>query len=158
MDGIKSEFLFSMEGQLEKPFIPVGPTPEGWRIVANITGGSFTGPLLKGKVAPSGADWGLTRADGSFKLDVRCCLLPDDSSPIYAHYFGRIVMKNHDLMAVLGDPARAAALKPSDYYFRTSPYFEVATDSPHAWLNDILAIGIGTITDTGVSYMVYRVL
>tara|TARA_R110000868_G_scaffold129378_1_gene338104 strand:- start:99 stop:575 length:477 start_codon:yes stop_codon:yes gene_type:complete len=158
MDRIESEFLFSMEGQLDMPFIPVGQTPEGWRIVANLAGGSFSGPSLKGKIARSGGDWGLTRADGSFKLDVRCCLLPDDGSPIYMHYYGRIVMKNHDLMAVLGDPALAATLKPSDYYFRTAPYFEVATDSPHAWLNDTLAVGVGAISATGITYMVYRVL
>ncbi len=67
-------------------------------------------------------------------------------------------MKNHDLMAVLGDPAVPATLTPSDYYFRTAPYFEVATDSPHAWLNDTLVIGVGAITNSGIGYKVYRVL
>ncbi len=157
-DRIESEFLFSMEAQLDVPFISVGQTPEGGRIVANINSGTFEGPKLKGKIARSGGDWGLTRVDGSFKVDVRCCLLPDDGSPIYMHYFGRIAMKSHDLMTVLGDPALAGTLKPSDYYFRTAPFFEVASDSPHSWLNDTLAIGVGSISGAGIGYRVYRVL
>lgn len=158
MDGIKSEFLFSMEGQLDMPFIPVGATPEGMRIIANLAGGTFAGPKLKGTIARSGGDWGVTRPDGSFKLDVRCCLIAEDGTPIYMHYFGRIVMKSQDLMGVLGDPEKAAALKPSDYYFRSAPFFEVASDSPHAWLNGIIGIGVGTISEVGITYKVHQVL
>jgi hypothetical protein len=158
MSGIESEFLFGMEGQLAVPFIPVGATPEGWRVIANLESGTFEGPRLKGKIARSGGDWGITRADGSFKLDVRCALITDDGTPIYMHYFGRIAMKGQDLLEVLGDPAKAAALKPSDYYFRTAPYFEVASASPYAWLNDVQAVGVGTISEKGITYKIYQVL
>jgi hypothetical protein len=157
VDGIKSEFLFKMEGQLDMPFIPVGATPQGIRIIANLAGGTFEGPKLKGKIARSGGDWGLTRSDGSFKLDVRCCLIADDGTPIYMSYLGLISM-NQDLMAVLSDPAKAEALTPSDYYFRSAPFFEVASDSPHEWLNRTIAIGVGSISGKGISYEVYQVL
>lgn len=158
MDAVESRFLFKMEGELEVPFIPVGASPEGLRIVANLAGGTFEGPKLKGTLARSGGDWGLTRPDGTFKLDVRCCLMPEEGTPIYMQYSGRIVVHGQDLLTVLGDPVKAAALKPSDYYFRTAPTFEVAMNSPHAWLNGVQAVGVGTISDKGISYRVYEVL
>lgn len=158
MGGIESAFLFGMEGQLDMPFIPVGQTPEGDRLIANLAGGTFSGPKLKGRIARSGGDWGLMRADGSFKLDVRVCLIEEDGTPIYMHYFGRLVSRGRDAMAALADPALAATLKPSDYYFRSAPFFEVASDSKHAWLNHILGIGVGTISEVGITYKVYEVL
>ena len=100
----------------------------------------------------------MTRADGSFKLDVRLCLIADDGTPIYMHYFGRLVSKARDAMAALADPALAATLKPSDYYFRSAPFFEVASGSKHAWLNHIVAIGVGRISEVGITYKVYEVL
>jgi hypothetical protein len=37
--------------------LTLGKTPHGERRIINITGGSFAGPLLSGRVLPGGADW-----------------------------------------------------------------------------------------------------
>ena len=157
MSEIETEFLFEMNAELKEPSLAVGAMPEGMRIIANVKGGTFEGPKLKGKVAESGADWAMIRADGSLKIDVRAALTVDDGTVIYAYYGGRIVMPPEH-MAALGDKAAAEALDPSQYYFRTNPLFEVAMDSPHAWLNGVVAIGKGRLTGSGVAYRVYRVL
>ncbi|HEU4371495.1 MAG TPA: DUF3237 domain-containing protein [Methylomirabilota bacterium] len=51
-----------------------------------------------------------------------------------------------------GDP-----VDPSDYYFRTAPLFETASDR-YAWLNRLLAVGIGRRTREHVAYTMYAVL
>jgi hypothetical protein len=157
MSDVKTEFLFEMKAELVEPANFIGAMPEGTRLIANVKGGSFEGPSLKGTIAPSGADWALIRADGSLKIDVRAVLIAEDGTQIYAYYGGRIVMPPEH-MGALGDRAKAAALDPAQYYFRTNPLFEVAMDSPHAWLNGVVAVGMGRLTEKGVAYRVYKVL
>ncbi|MGK2741434.1 DUF3237 domain-containing protein [Tepidicaulis sp. LMO-SS28] len=157
MSDVKTEFLFEINVELIEPSIMVGAMPEGARMIANLKGGTFKGPKLSGTVHQSGADWAIVRADGSIKLDVRAALNADDGTQIYVAYGGRIVVPQEH-MAVLGDKKAAAELDPSKYYFRSNPLFEVAMDSPHAWLNGIVAVGVGRFTETGVAYKVYQVL
>lgn len=107
--------------------------PAGRRIVAGITGGTFAGPKIKGTVAPStGADWVTVRPDKSLRIDVRLMLVTDDDVPIYMYYGGLLV----------------------DGQARTAPYFEVA-DERYAWLNNIQAVGIGTVGPDGPTYEIY---
>jgi len=157
MSDVKTELLFEMSAELVEPSLMVGAMPEGTRIIANVKGGTFEGPKLKGTVAQSGADWAMIRADGSLKIDVRAALTVDDGTVIYATYGGRIVMPPEH-MSALGNREAARKLDPSQYYFRTNPLFEVAMDSPHAWLNGVVAIGVGRLTGDGVVYKVYKVL
>jgi hypothetical protein len=42
-------------------------------------------------------------------------------------------------------------------YFRTSPVFETG-DSRYLWLNDLIAIGIGSAIPGGVKYELFEVL
>ena len=37
----------------------IGATPYGHRVIGNLGGGAFSGERLRGKVLPSGGDWGL---------------------------------------------------------------------------------------------------
>jgi hypothetical protein len=53
--------------------------------------------------------------------------------------------------------ARGESVEPSQYYFRTAPFFETGSKT-YDWLNHVLAVGIGRRTPTGVAYMVYTVL
>ena len=48
-------------------------------------------------------------------------------------------------------------MDPGEYYFRTVPFFETAAAN-YAWLNRVVAVGIGRRTPTGVSYTVYGLL
>ncbi len=49
----------------------IGAVPHGARVIATITGGTFEGPRLRGKVLPGGGDWLLLRSDGVLGLDLR---------------------------------------------------------------------------------------
>ena len=60
--------------------ISVGKGPLGERIVADLTGGHFEGPRMKGKVRASGADWALVGPDGNLRLDVRAVFESDDGA------------------------------------------------------------------------------
>ena len=156
MSDVETEFLFEIKAELSEPNLIIGPMPEGMRMVAHVSGGTFEGPKLKGVLAPSGGDWAMVRADGSVKIDVRAALIVDDGTNIYTTYGGRILMKPEQ-MGALGDRKAAAALDPASYYFRTNPLFEVAMESPHAWLNNVVAVGVGSLTEAGVSYRIYEV-
>jgi hypothetical protein len=46
---------------------------------------------------------------------------------------------------------------PASYYFRTAPLFETAA-SQYAWLNNVVAIGIGHRFPEGPVYSVFEVL
>ena len=54
------------------------------------------------------------------------------------------------------NPARAALVDPARYYLRIAPVFETAHPD-YAWLNGILAIGIGERTDLGARHRIYAV-
>ena len=47
----------------------LGDSPLGRRVIIDIVGGHFEGPLLKGRVLPGGADRQLHRRDGVRELD-----------------------------------------------------------------------------------------
>ena len=42
----------------------------------------------------------------------------------------------------------------SEYYFRTTPIFETGAEK-YKWLNQVIAVGIGTIGKDYVSYDIY---
>src|SRR4051812_9325185 len=52
----------------------IGRGPHGLRATFPITGGTFEGDRLRGKVLPGGDDWTLERADGVMELDLRVTL------------------------------------------------------------------------------------
>lgn len=58
--------------------IPVGDTPLGKRAMVRITGGTFSGPGMQGKVLSGGWDWQLTDAGGCFHLKADYMIQTDD--------------------------------------------------------------------------------
>ena len=64
------EPLLSAEITLAPPH-ELGDTPQGRRRIIGITGGSFAGARLAGRVLPGGADWQVIRVDGVAYLDAR---------------------------------------------------------------------------------------
>src|SRR5690606_39551336 len=79
--GVRSTFAFEAEVTVEAPLI-VGPSTWGLRRVVPITGGSFKGPRLSGRVLPGGADWQVVRPDGVLDVDAKYTLLTDDGVTI----------------------------------------------------------------------------
>lgn len=150
----ETEFLFTTHINLQ-PAIDGGPTPAGHRLTVYVTGGSFEGPGLRGKVLAGGGDWLRLRADGSGALDVRIWLETDDGARIYMTYGGRLVVPP-ELLAQAMDFDNAQAVDPSLYYFRTQPLFETGHPA-YAHLNTLVAIGVGRVGHGGVTYDIYAV-
>ena len=153
MSDIQSEFLFEIDLAVTPPQA-LGATPLGDRRIVTVTGGTFEGPKLKGTVVPnSGGDWLLLRNDGVLQLDVRVTLQTDDDALIYMAYRG-VRDASPEVAERL---ARGDTVDASEYYFRTTPYFETASEK-YAWLNRIITVAVGDRRATGPCYRVYKIL
>ena len=116
--------------------LEVGSTPHGMLSVFPITGGSFDGERLRGLVL-GGADWVTAAADGTFELDLRLTLETDDGALIHMTFSGVRDDANH--------------------YFRTLPRFETAAPN-YAFLNRLLAVGIGEVHPDGPVHTIEEIL
>jgi hypothetical protein len=132
-----------------------GDSPLGRRVFNAATGGEFDGARLRGAVAPGSADWMLIRKDGSMVIDARAILQTDDGATIHMTYGGRAIFPA-EVLADVRDPARRHLINPARYYFRTTPLFETGAQA-YAWLNDVVCIGTGRLTEQGLTYEVFRV-
>ena len=151
MDAVRTELLYEIAMDAESD--DLGQTPLGRRRIVRVTGGTFEGPRFRGTVLSGGGDWLVERADGVRQLDVRITLRTDDGALIYAHYPDLF----HAGPGVMDRLLRGETVDPSEYYFRTAPMFETAAEK-YAWLNRVLAVGIGRRTSRQVCYTVYAVL
>jgi hypothetical protein len=78
----KLEYVFEEVVTLDKAVV-VGDTAFGHRQYIPITGGSVTGPRLKGKVLSGGWDWQLQLANGCTSLAAEYKLQAEDGAIIY---------------------------------------------------------------------------
>jgi hypothetical protein len=144
--------LFAFQVDVAKPSI-VGMTPGHDRRVGVITGGSFEGERLRGKILPGGSDWQSLRSDGTLTLDVRCIMETEDGHLIGMTYRGM----RHGPKDVLERIGRGEATNPSEYYMRTVPFFETASEQ-YGWLNKLVSVAIGHRLATGPVYQVFEVI
>jgi hypothetical protein len=114
----------------------IGPTTDGTLTIIPVTGGSFDGERLRGKVLAGGGDW-VTESNGMMTLDLRIALETDDGSLIYMTLTG------------IRDDANG--------YFRTALRFETAAPR-YAFLNRLLAIGTAEIGPEGPVHLVEEIL
>ena len=153
---VQTEFLFDIEVDL-KPMDDLSGAPLGQRLIAIGTGGTFSGPRLRGRVLEGGGDWLIRTPTGMGQLDVRLTLQTDDGALIYMTYGGRVDLSD----ALMGRILAGEAIDPATYYFRTAPYFETGAER-YAWLNNLVAVGVGRIINqdgrNGVGYAVFAVL
>lgn len=152
MAEIRTEPLFTITFDVA-PLQMLGKTPFGERRIARVTGGSFEGPRLKGTVRDGGGDWLLLRNDGVLQLDVRATLETDDQALIYMTYRGL----RHGPAEVIDRLNRGEPVDPSEYYFRTAPFFETGAEK-YDWLNRIVAVATGHRLPEGPIYQVFQVL
>jgi len=143
------ELLMTYHATL-KPSQPVGNGPYGNRQIAEVTGGSFEGPKLKGEVLTCGGDWILIDDKGFGHLDVRATFKTHDGAHIYAQYTG--VLEFND--AISKAFAEGTGTDYGDNYFMTQPRFETG-DERYAWLNNLVTVGEGHIIPNGVEYRLY---
>jgi hypothetical protein len=102
-----------------------------------VTGGSFDGERLRGKVLAGGGDWVTKRKDDVLELDLRVTLQTDDGALVHMTFSG------------IRDDANG--------YFRTLPRFETAAPS-YAFLNKLLAVGTGEIGPDGPVHVIEEIL
>lgn len=153
MGEVKTEFLFELAAELAT-IRDLGQTPMGNRRIAELAGGTFEGPRLRGRILPgAGGDWLLIRPDGVFQLDVRVTLEADDGALIYMTYRGL----RHGPDDVMARVNAGEEVDPSEYYFRTAPFFETGSEK-YAWLNNIVCVAIGRRNEKGPVYRVFEVL
>jgi hypothetical protein len=149
---LRSEWLITLTGRVSAP-VDVGVSPLGHRRIIPVEGGEFEGPKLRGSVLPGGADWMLSDSKGVAHVDVRLALQTDDREQIYMTYRGL----RHGPPEVMARLERGESVEPHEYYFRIAPSFETGS-TKYAWLNRILAVGIGHRLAAGPIYYIYEIL
>lgn len=151
--SLQARPLFNLTLHLH-PMIELGQTPAGGRRIFPVSGGAFEGDRLKGDVSPLiGSDLLLMRADGAFQQDVRLLLVTDDGAHILMTYRG-VRRASAEIDQRL---ARGEIVDPSEYYLRTTPYFETGSDR-YGWINSIVAVAQGGRVLGGVHYEVHEIL
>ena len=143
--------LLKAEITLQPP-LELGDTPLGRRRIINITGGSFSGARLSGRVLAGGADWQVIRADGVAYLDARYTLETGDGALIYVRNRGY----RHGPAGVLKRISAGEDVDPSLYYMRTTPSFETG-DERYAWLNRIVCVATGARHPAAVELEVFEI-
>lgn len=133
----KLTFAFEVRATVGAP-MEVGAVAQGRRRIVAITGGTFEGPNLRGKVMSGGADWQIIRADGFTELDTRYTLETDKGQIIYVQNAGM----RHAAPDVMKRLLAGEAVDPAVVYFRTVPKFETASPELQ-WLTRAVFIGMG---------------
>ncbi|MBI5504348.1 MAG: DUF3237 domain-containing protein [Deltaproteobacteria bacterium] len=145
------ELLCEYYATLKDPVV-VGNGPYGMRQIYDITGGEVTGPRLRGRILPSGADWILLGADGVGRLDVRGTIETDDGAHIYISYTGVLHMTENVLQALAG----GGLSEFGETYFYVNPRLETG-DPRYAWLNGLFIVNQGRVGPSRVEYRCYQV-
>jgi hypothetical protein len=130
-------FAFELRATVGPP-LEVGNVAQGRRRIVPITGGTFEGPGIKGKVMPGGADWQIIRPDGFSELDTRYTLETDSGQIIYVQNAGI----RHAAPEVMKRLLAGEIVDPALVYFRTVPKFETASPELQ-WLTRTIFVGIG---------------
>jgi hypothetical protein len=145
------EFVFEVIATLEKPLI-FGQTGIGERRIIGITGGTVKGPALNGIVLPGGADWQIVRDDGVSEINARYSIKADDGALIYIEAPGI----REASPAVIQRINSGEIVDPSEYYFRTTPRLETASEK-YAWMGRRLFVCKGIRHPDGVEIRYYKV-
>jgi hypothetical protein len=135
MPELNLEFAFTVRASLDPPVV-IGNGPEGLRRFIPITGGTFAGPLLNGKVVPGSGDWQVVRPDGALKVEARYTLETAAGTLIAVNNRGI----RHATPEVMAKLAQGKPVPADSYYFRTSATFEAPMGSECEWVNRTLFV------------------
>ncbi|MCC7411280.1 MAG: DUF3237 domain-containing protein [Gammaproteobacteria bacterium] len=139
MFDYKLEHVCSYTATLQSPPEVIGPVPEGLRLNVYVTGGEVTGPKLRGRIRPVGADWLTIRRDGIGLLDVRATMETHDGALIYVAYNG---------IGDLGQDGYEKALRgefPARMQLRTAPRF-TCSHPDYTWVNRFQYVNVGEVS------------
>ena len=144
--------VYRLQATLGQP-LALGERPQGQRRIVPLTGGTFTGPELRGKLLPgASADWQTVLPDGTALGDIRYTLQTDAGALLYVQSRG----VRHGSAEVLARLGRGEDVDASEYTFRTSTQIE-ATGAELDWLNKGVFISVGGRLADSVIYETYLV-
>jgi hypothetical protein len=144
--------VFRLEATLGGP-MDLGDTPQGHRRIVPLTGGTFAGPQLNGRLLPgASADWQIVLADGTALGDVRYTLETDSGELLYVQSRG----VRHGSPEVLARLGAGEDVEAGEYTFRTSTQIETAAPDLD-WLNKGIFISVAGRQPGGVIYETYLV-
>jgi muconolactone delta-isomerase len=144
--------IYRLEATLAPP-LDLGDTAQGHRRVVPLTGGTFRGPEISGKLLPgASADWQIILADGTALGDIRYILQTEGGDLLYV----RSQSIRHGSPEVLARLGRGENVDPSEYTFRTATEIETAAPDLE-WLNKGVFISVAGRQAAGVIYETYLV-
>jgi hypothetical protein len=144
--------VYRLEATVAQP-LDLGDIAQGHRRIVPLTGGTFTGPQLNGKLLPgASADWQIVLPDGTALGDIRYTLQTDAGDLLYVQSRG----VRHGRAEVLERLGRGEDVDASEYTFRTSTQIETAAPDLD-WLNKGVFISVGARQAEGVVYETYLV-
>jgi muconolactone delta-isomerase len=144
--------VYRLDATLAPP-LALGETAQGHRRIVPLTGGTFSGPEISGKLlSGASADWQTILPDGTALGDIRYVLQTDRGDLLYVQSHSI----RHGSPEVLARLGRGEDVDPSEYTFRTST--EIETTAPDLdWLNKGVFIGVAGRQAAGVIYETYLV-
>ena len=144
--------VYRLKATLGEP-LDLGDATAGRRRIVPLTGGTFTGPELRGTLLPgSSADWQILLPDGTALGDIRYTLQTDGGDLLYVQ--SRSV--RHGSPDVLARLARGDDVDASEYTFRAATQIETAAPALD-WLNKGVFISVGGRQPGVVVYETYLV-
>ena len=144
--------VYRREASLGEP-LDVGETAHGHRRILPLSGGTFSGAEIRGKLLPgASADWQIVLPDGTAVGDIRYTLQTDGGDLLYVQ--SRSI--RHGSPEVLARLARGEDVEASEYTFRASTQIETA-GAELGWLNKGVFISVGGRHPGGVIYETYLV-
>lgn len=157
MVELKTRHLCSYTAGLEPVQHDTGEAHFGRRMIAVVTGGTFSGDRLNGKVLYGGGDWAtIEESRDVLRLDARVTWETGDGARIYVHYRG-ILRPRSEAARQARNGGTATEADYAALYFRTMPIFETGAPQ-YRWLNDIVTVAIGGVGGGGVKYEIFEVL
>ncbi len=144
--------VYRLEATLGQP-LDLGERPQGHRRIVPLTGGTFSGPQLRGTLlAGASADWQTVLPDGTALGDIRYTLQTDAGDLLYVRSRG----VRHGSAEVLARLGRGEEVDAGEYTFRTSTQIEAAAGRLD-WLNRGVFVGVAARRPGGVTYDTYLV-
>ena len=135
---LKAEEVLRLHVEIGKP-LPVGETGAGTLTLIPITGGTFEGGALRGRVLPGGADWSTQLCGGMTHVHARYWIETDDGAVIAVENEGYY----NNLRA--------------DAVIRTTPRFTCDINGKYAFLTrDVYAGELKGAGLNAVDIVVYR--
>ena len=144
--------LYRLEANLAPP-LELGETAQGRRRIVALTGGTFRGPEISGRLIPgASADWQTILPDGTALGDIRYMLETDRGDVLYVQ--SRSI--RHGSSEVLARLGRGEDVDPGEYTFRASTRIETAAPDLD-YLNKGVFISVAGRQAAGVTYETYLV-